>query len=128
MLRDADLRARPLEVRKAMLALLAAPARFQTAIKRRIPSGVARTRMSLVPHGRQIGPICADFLRAQRRISDIEDCLTERGEFELPVPISEQPDDNRCRGPAPDEVSDRPRAQTPGWLVPSATFEGDLPP
>jgi hypothetical protein len=29
-----------------------------------------------------------------------DDCLAERGEFELPVPISEQPDENMMSGSA----------------------------
>jgi len=53
--------------------LLAAPAKFKTEIKRRIPPGVARTRLSLVPREIQIRPICADFRRTPQRISDIED-------------------------------------------------------
>jgi hypothetical protein len=46
---------------------------------------------------------------------DIPDSVAEGSEFELPVPISEQPDDNIMLGPwRPDEVSGSPEAQTPG--------------
>jgi hypothetical protein len=52
--------------------------------------------------------------------------MVERGEFELPVPISEQPDDNVMSGPRrPDEVSGSSEAQT--RLIRSATFEEDRP-
>ena len=53
--------------------LLAAPAKFETEIKRRVPHGVARTRLSLVPHEIQIRPVCADFGQTPQRISDIKD-------------------------------------------------------
>ena len=51
----------------------AAPAKFETEIKRRVPHGVARTRLSLVPHEIQIRPVCADFGQTPQRISDIKD-------------------------------------------------------
>jgi hypothetical protein len=53
--------------------LLAAPAKFETEIKRQVPHGVARTRLSLVPHEIQIRPVCADFGQTPQRISDIKD-------------------------------------------------------
>ena len=57
----------------------------------------------------------------------IWDCMAERGEFELPVPISEQPDGNMMSGPrCPNEVSGSSEAQARGRLIRSATFEGDL--
>jgi hypothetical protein len=68
------------------------------------------------------------FGRRYAKFPSIENSLAERGEFELPVPISEQPDENMMSGSAaPDEVSGSPEAQTPGQLIRPATFEGDFP-
>jgi len=59
---------------------------------------------------------------------DIADSVAERGEIELPVPISEQSDYKKMAGSRrPDALSGSPEAQTPGRLIRSATFEGDLP-
>jgi hypothetical protein len=65
---------------------LAAPAKFETEIKRRIPHEVHRTRLSLVPQETQIRPVCADFRQTPQRISDLEDWVAERGGFEPPEP------------------------------------------
>jgi hypothetical protein len=52
----------------------------------------------------------------------LTDWMVERGEFELPVPISEPPDDNMTSGSgAPDEVSGSREAQTAGRFIRSAT-------
>src|ERR1700694_4838314 len=67
-------------------------------------------------------------LNPRFRFGSEKDSLAERGEFELPVPISEQPDDNMMSGPRrPDEVSASREARTPGRLIRTATFEGDPP-
>jgi hypothetical protein len=50
---------------------------------------------------------CAFFRAERKRIPKTEDSLAERGEFELPVPISEQPDDNMM------SVSAAPRRDRP---------------
>jgi hypothetical protein len=63
----------------------AAPAKFETEIKRRISHGVARTRLSLVSPKMQIRPICADFRRTQQRISGIEDCVADDAVWSEPV-------------------------------------------
>jgi hypothetical protein len=44
-----------------------------------------------------------------RNIADMPDSLAERGEFELPVPISKQPDDNVMGFGAQTKCRDRPR-------------------
>ena len=63
------------------------------------------------PQARAISPLRAE--KPQRR-----DSVAERVGFELPVPISEHPDDNMMPGPRrPDEVLGSPEAQTPGRLI-----------
>src|ERR1700687_1552891 len=63
-------------------------------------------------------------LNPRFRFGSEKDSLAERGEFELPVPISEQPDDNMMSGPRRQtRCWGSPVAQTPGRR--SATFEGD---
>src|SRR6202158_4805639 len=48
-------------------------------------------------------------LNPRFRFGSEEDSLAERGEFELPVPISEQPDDNVMGSGAQTKCRDRPR-------------------
>jgi hypothetical protein len=61
------------------------------------------------------------FHAEKKRIPKTEDSLAERGEFELPVPISEQPDDNMMSGPRrPDEVPGSPEVY--GWQHSKETF------
>jgi hypothetical protein len=54
--------------------------------------------------------------------------MAERTEFELPVPISEQPDENMMSESAGAQTKclGSSEAQTPGRPIRSATFEGDV--
>jgi hypothetical protein len=73
-------------------------------------------------------PICSNFAHLSRECRNSRTDWRSEVNFELPVPISEQPDDNMTSGSgAQTKCRDRPSAQTPGRLIPSASFEGDLP-
>jgi hypothetical protein len=45
-----------------------------------------------------VGSNCSSTFLERKRITKTKDSLAEQGEFELPVPISEQPDDNMMSG------------------------------
>jgi hypothetical protein len=51
--------------------------------------------VTILPHPAwsKKSPHPREFRAALRRIAGIPDCVAERGEFELPVPICEQSDD-----------------------------------
>lgn len=48
---------------------------------------------------------CGDFAGSDEGIRVVEDCLAERDEFELSVPICKQPDDNIMSGSAAPRMS-----------------------
>jgi hypothetical protein len=70
-----------------MLALLAAPARFETEISAEFITEWLELACLRCRKGGTLGPMCAGFRRTPRRISDTEDCLAERSGFEPPKPF-----------------------------------------
>jgi len=77
-----------------------APSYSRTERTLRISPPIDLFRLSPVPVGPKICPYAREFRASLRRIADMPDSLVERSEFELPVPISEQPDENMMSGSA----------------------------